>query len=77
MISDGFAVNLRTRDIRENETIEKLEKYLLEHSADNKKQGKVNDEEYPVLPDYPLSKVQEGIFVECQFNPNSTIFRCF
>lgn len=66
-ISKIFNLNIRTREIKENETIEKLEAFI-------QKNIKNATNEYPVFPDYPLSKVQEGIFVECQFIPNSTVY---
>ena len=33
-----------------------------------------DEEVYPVLPDYPITQTQNGIFVECAANPGTTIY---
>lgn len=56
---------VRNKDLKENNTIEKLEKFLL--SGQEK-------EVFELLEDYPLTQTQNGIFVECAANPGSTIY---
>ncbi len=56
---------VRNKDLKENNTIEKLEKFL---SGGQKK------EVFELLEDYPLTQTQNGIFVECAANPDSTIY---
>ncbi len=65
LLSNAFDKTVQTKDLKENDTVEKLEKFLTEEVA---------QEEYEILPDYPLTKNQEGIFVESLARPDSTIY---
>ena len=65
LLSRAFGKAIRTRDIKEHETIEKLEKFL---------SGAEDVQEYEFQLDYPLTQTQNGIFVECVANPNTTIY---
>ena len=63
LLSRAFGKTVRTRDIKENNTVEKLEKFL--DSAQDV-------QNYKLQADYPLTQTQNGIFVECVANPNTT-----
>ncbi len=65
LLSKAFDKVVQTKDLKENDTILKLEKFL---------NAKDVQEEYEILPDYPLTKNQEGIFVESLAHPDSTIY---
>ncbi|MBR6889323.1 MAG: AMP-binding protein, partial [Selenomonadaceae bacterium] len=65
LLSRTFGKAIRTRDIKENETVEKLEKFLDEAQISTSYEFKL---------DYPLTQTQNGIFVESVANPNSTIY---
>jgi len=65
LLSRTFGKTIRTRDIKENETVEKLEKFLGEAQISTS---------YKFQLDYPLTQTQNGIFVESVANPNSTIY---
>lgn len=65
MLSKEFDTVIKINDLKENNTILKLEKFLL--SAEKSKK-------YEVLADYPITQTQNGIFVECAANPGSTIY---
>ncbi|MCQ2173848.1 MAG: amino acid adenylation domain-containing protein, partial [Bacteroidales bacterium] len=60
-----FDVSVRIDDIKSNETVRKLEKMLL---------GSERDESYEILPDYPLTQTQMGIFVECNSSQGSITY---
>ncbi len=65
LLSKAFHKTVQTKDLKENDTVEKLEKFLTKAEE---------QEAYDVLPDYPLTKNQEGIFVECLAHPDSTVY---
>ena len=65
-LSESFDASLRIKDIKENPSIEKLEKLL--------DSGRASSRSFDILSDYPLTKTQEGILVECMSNPDSTIY---
>ena len=65
LLSRTFGKTIRTRDIKEHETIEKLEKFLA---------GAEETQTHELQRDYPLTQTQNGIFVESVANPNSTIY---
>ncbi len=65
LLSNAFNKAVQTKDLKENDTVEKLEKFLSAKDA---------QEEYEILTDYPLTKNQEGIFVESLARPDSTIY---
>lgn len=68
LLSKEFNVPVRMNDIKENDTVEKIEKFLTSGNELN-----INKEEEK-LDKYPISKTQEGIFVECVANPGTTIY---
>ncbi len=65
LLAEAFNVPIQTRNLRENSTIEKLEKFLI---------NAVQCDELDVLDDYPLTKTQEGILFECMAHPDSTLY---
>lgn len=65
MLSKEFDTVIKINDLKENNTILKLEKFLLSTEK---------SEKYEVLADYPITQTQNGIFVECAANPGSTIY---
>ena len=65
LISDEFGVTVKTGDIHENNTVEKLEKYIA-------LAPKIRT--YEKRDIYPLTGSQKGIFAECIKNPESTIY---
>lgn len=65
LLSKAFNRAVQTRDLKEYDTVEKLEGFLL--SADK-------EESLCRQEDYPLTKNQEGIFVESMAHPGSTIY---
>ncbi len=56
---------VRNKDLKEHNTVEKLEKLLLERGE---------KETFERQDAYPLTQTQNGIFVECAANPGSTIY---
>ena len=64
-LSREFSHPLNFADLRQNNTPEKLAAFL---------EGVNDDEDFPVLDDYPLTKTQEGIFFETQSHPGTTIY---
>lgn len=65
LISEGFGVTVKTSDIHENNTVEKLEKYVM-------LAPKIRT--YEKREVYPLTGSQKGIFAECNKNPQSTVY---
>lgn len=65
LLSDEFKVTVKTGDIHDNNTIEKLEKYIMLAP----KLGTYEKREV-----YPLTGSQKGIFAECSKNPDSTVY---
>lgn len=65
LISDEFGVTVKTSDIHENNTVEKLEKYVM-------LAPKIRT--YEKREVYPLTGSQKGIFAECRKNPESTVY---
>lgn len=63
LLSKKFNKTVENQDLKDNPTIESLAKFLM---------GKEDDKQYEILEEYPLSKTQEGIFVECVSKANST-----
>ena len=71
MLGKEFDIPLRLSDIKDNSTIEKLEQLVNSYKKDNSSiSSNVNVE----LDRYPISKTQEGIFVECIANPDTTVY---
>ena len=63
LLSKKYGKTVESSDLKENPTVEALAKFLV---------TKQEDKTYEVLDEYPLSKTQEGIFVECVSKVNST-----
>ena len=70
-LGDEYQVPLRIKDIRERATVLQLNAYikgLLEKKAAEGASAAGTD------TDYPLTKTQEGILIECISNPDTTIY---
>lgn len=65
LLSKEFDRVVTTKDLKENDTIEKLELFLNDTEV---------NEVFEVLPDYGITKTQEGIFVESMAHQNSTVY---
>lgn len=65
VLSDEFGVTIKTGDIHDNNTVEKLENYI-------KLAPKIRT--YEKRDVYPLAGSQKGIFAECSKNPDSTVY---
>ena len=65
LLADAFGVSLRIKDLKNNSTIEKLEQLILSLKE---------VESHSASEDYPLTKTQEGIYIECLSNPNTTSY---
>lgn len=65
LLSDAFGVPVKTSDLKENDTVEKLEAFF--NAAEKA-------EAFEVQSDYGITKTQEGIFVESIAKPNSTVY---
>ncbi len=68
-LSKAFQITVRTKDLKEHNTVRKLEQYV-QKEMDNG----IDDGVYEMQSDYPLTQTQEGIFVECMAHPDSTIY---
>lgn len=64
-LAKAFDAVIKISDLKENNTVEKLEKFLSNAKA---------SEKYEILPDYPITRTQNGIFVECAANPDTTMY---
>ncbi|MGN0163217.1 MAG: amino acid adenylation domain-containing protein, partial [Candidatus Ornithomonoglobus sp.] len=65
LLSKAFDAAVTTKDLKENDTVEKLEAFL--SSAET-------NEVFEAMPDYGITKSQEGIFIECMAHPESTVY---
>ncbi len=65
-LSEEFSVTVQIRDFRDNDTVEKLEGFILSMNKE--------EEEFPVLEEYPVTRIQQGIFFETQTHPGETIY---
>lgn len=66
LLSNAFeGAVIRNKDLKEHDTVEKLEKFLAKSS---------HKETFEKQETYPLTQTQNGIFVECAANPGSTIY---
>ena len=63
LLSKKYDKTVENGDLKDNPTVESLAKFLA---------NKEEDETFELLEEYPLSKTQEGIFVECVSKVNST-----
>ena len=66
ILAQKFGINIKSRDIKQNNTVEKLEQFILHHSSAEK----VHDR----LSEYPLTQTQMGIYLECLLDEKSTIY---
>ncbi len=66
-LSDAFGVNVQIRDLRDNDTVKKLESFITALSSDS-------PEEFEIFDDYSITQTQEGIFFETTSHPDSTIY---
>ncbi len=64
-LAKEFGVSVNFAEIRDNETVEKLETLLLSTEV---------EEVYDIRSEYPLTQTQQGIFVESLKNPHTTIY---
>ncbi len=67
LLAEEFSVSVQIKDLKQFPNVEKLEGYLLSSVGNTPKI-------YEVYPDYPLTKTQEGILVECSIKPDSTFY---
>lgn len=66
-LSDAFGVNIQIRDLRENDTVEKLESFIQALAQEG-------SEEFEIFDEYSITQTQEGIFFEMSSHPDSTIY---
>ena len=67
LLSKEFDVPIRISDLKDNNTIELIEKFINENKS---KQDIVEEK----LDKYPITNTQAGIFVECIANPGATLY---
>ena len=65
ILAKAFGKPVSFQDLKEYNTVRKLEEFFI---------NTIEEEKYEILQDYPISQTQNGIFVECAANPNSTIY---
>ena len=65
LLSEEFGIPFQSKYIKDNSTVERLEKFI---------EGSAPSKTYEVRDDYPMTKSQEGIFVECMAKPGSTVY---
>ncbi|MBP9997300.1 MAG: amino acid adenylation domain-containing protein [Lachnospiraceae bacterium] len=65
LLYDEFGVNVTISDIRQNSTVRKIDSFLDTVSIQR---------EYAILNDYPITKTQIGVVIECMANPGTTIY---
>ncbi|MEF9917179.1 MAG: amino acid adenylation domain-containing protein [Lachnospiraceae bacterium] len=66
-LSDAFGKAIKIKDLKEHKTIKALEVFLLSSVGEE-------NSTYEIQQDYPISKTQEGIFVESMANMDTTIY---
>ena len=65
LLSKAFDVSIRTTDIKENPTVEMLERFLM---------GADRVETHEKQEVYPLGTSQEGVFIDCMANNGTTVY---
>lgn len=65
LLSQEFGAAVSVKDLKENNTAQKLEKFLSETESDT--QTEMRDK-------YPLTQTQLGIYVECMMNPDAVFY---
>lgn len=68
LLSKEFNIVVQTKDLKEHDTVEKLEKFI--QANKNKNSSLSNNEK----DEYPITKTQAGILVESIANQNSMIY---
>ena len=66
VLAKEFGINIKSRDIKQHNTVEKLEQFILGNSQVEKT--------YEKLAEYPLTQTQIGIYLECLRDEKSTIY---
>lgn len=66
VLAQEFGINIKSRDIKQNNTVEELEQFILHNSSVEK----IHDR----LSEYPLTQTQMGIYLECLLDEESTIY---
>lgn len=70
LLSKTFDMVFTTRDLKEQNTIEKLEAFI-----EDKQSGTgAHEADLSVQTEYPLSKTQEGVYVECIAKPGTCVY---
>lgn len=64
-LSKEFSKTVRISDITQNPTVRALSKFI---------DGAASEKAYEIRKEYPLTKTQEGIFVECISRPETTVY---
>lgn len=64
-LAEAFDTPIRLSDLKEQDTVEKLEAFLGESEGATA---------YEMQADYPITENQNGIFVECMASPDSTMY---
>ncbi len=70
LLGKAFRRTVRTREMKALRTVREVAAYFREHSGTDASEGRG----WAVQKTYPLSGVQQGIYVECLANPNSTAY---
>ena len=65
LISREFGKSFKLSDLKEYGTIRKITEYVYTEGE---------EETYELQSSYPLSSVQQGVYVECMANPNTTMY---
>ena len=64
-LEKAFGVPFRTADVRANSTVRALDAFIGGHES---------AAAYEILPDYPVTRTQMGIYIECSANPGSVTY---
>ena len=70
LLSKTFNTVFTTRDLKEQNTVEKLEAFIDERMRGDGK----HEPDFSVRREYPLSKTQEGVYVECISKPDTCTY---
>ncbi|MEN6390036.1 MAG: amino acid adenylation domain-containing protein [Syntrophomonas sp.] len=66
VLSREFSIDIKSGDLKENNTVEKLEKFIVGGSSEARV--------YEKLSEYPLTQTQLGIYLECLRDEKSTVY---
>ena len=64
-LEKAFDIPFRVSDIKENSTIRKIAEFI---------ESSEKTAEYEILPDYPITQTQMGIYIECSTKPNTVTY---